>query len=61
MANWKEMIGKRVLVKTLPFQNIIESKVEEVSPSGDYVALSFDYKKHWYHKNSLILLEVLEK
>ena len=57
--DWRELKGRRVLVKIGYLKGIIDATVVEVSPSGQYVALRYDYVKHWHSTDSLTLLEVL--
>ncbi len=67
--NWKELIGKVVLVRpsiSYNFGNISEARVISVSASGDYVQLGFKRSndigynlERWEEKDSYIILEVL--
>ena len=66
---WKNMEGKRVLVKIgwQRFNNdVTEAKVLEVSPSEEYVKLekiSYDGKKiiHWHNVDDIVFAEELEE
>ena len=57
--DWRELVGKRVLVRFNLSGRIVEAKVVEVSPSGRFVALRYDYGKHWHSAYELTVLEVL--
>jgi hypothetical protein len=57
LVDWKELIGKRILVKKYGMPAIYEEKVEEVSPSGKYVKLG---NGKWYSIGVIDLVEVLE-
>ncbi len=59
-VNWKDLIGRRILFCLHTNPKIMEAKVVEVSPSGRYVALRYDYVKHWHPTTEIELLEVLE-
>ena len=37
MADWRRLVGKRVLIKDKFLGNIYEAKVLEVSPSGEHI------------------------
>ena len=63
-TDWKELIGARVLIHPSPYRSeILEVKVLEFSPSGDYIKLDFSANNsgiNWCKTENIILLEVLE-
>lgn len=61
MTDWKKLIGKRVLLRKLFGECIIEARILAVSPSGKYVKveLGFGVEK-WIEANMHTVLEVLE-
>ena len=60
MTDWKELIGKRVLIKEkLPSYSIIEATVVEVSPSGNYVKFKFGNMYDWHKADEFEVVEVL--
>ena len=67
MADWKKLVGKRILVRyQLGLGGINELKVLEVSPSGEYIKLQYMLtgKVGWETRKDLDkdyeILEVLE-
>lgn len=70
MTDWKELVGKRVLVMVIPAVNIpqldtdwyaiYEVEVKEVSPSGKYVKFEGELKG-WRLAKNWVVLEVLEQ
>jgi len=61
MAGWKELVGKRVLIRG-PYDGIEEVRVVEVSPSGRYVKVtdSYGWSSRWIDGEEYLVLEVLE-
>jgi len=61
MADWKKLVGKRVLIKSLFVGDIEEVKVIEVSPSGRYVKVSdpYGWSSRWIDGEKYLVLEVL--
>jgi len=68
ITDWKELVGKRVLLKILDWwYEIVDAKVIEVSPSTQYVELEirdkrdpFKARREWYSADRLEVLEVLD-
>jgi len=61
MTEWKELVGKRVLIRNYSTWKIIEAKVVEVSPSGKFVKLKYpDDTTEWKSTDSIYLEEVLD-
>lgn len=60
-TNWRELVGKRVLVKRPPWTSINEWIVKEVSPSGELVKLQSanTSASTWGKCDELTLIEVL--
>jgi len=50
MTDWKELVGKRILVAHKPLGHIFEIKVLDVSPSGKYVKIKWRgcEEPRWY-------------
>ena len=62
MADWKKLVGKRVLIKPIIFPSQIEEvKVVEVSPSGRYVKVTdpYGWSSRWIDGEKYLVLEVL--
>ena len=61
--DWKDLVGKRVLITSKFFIDISEAIVVAVSPSGKYLCLDFSPQggsKHvWREADDIVLLEVL--
>ena len=60
MAGWKELVGKRVLIRC-PYGDIEEVRVVEVSPSGRYAKVSdpYGWSSRWIDTEKYLVLEVL--
>ena len=60
---WKELVGKRVLVKEPPYSALSEVIVREVSPSGEYVCLDFSSQggasRVWVKAEKYVVVEIL--
>jgi len=62
MPKWKELVGKRVLIKPIVWPSSIEEvRVVEVSPSGRYVKVSdpYGWSSRWIDGEKYLVLEVL--
>ena len=60
-VNWHDLIGKRALVRRKPYFEVIEVKILEISPSGEYIKLEYlTGHKSWESIHSLELIEPLD-
>lgn len=59
--DWKELVGKRVLIKCIFVGDIEEVEVVEVSPSGRYVKIRdpYGWSSRWIDAENYLMLEVL--
>ena len=59
--NWKELVGKRVLVRYWVDRGACEIKVLELSPSAEWVKVKGMGVPRWERTENITVVEVLEQ
>jgi len=61
MVDWKDAVGKKVLVRKRysPGERIYEVYVVELSPSGKYAKIRRGWVEEWIDTENYVILEVL--
>ena len=61
MVEWKDAVGKKVLIREVGKGQILEVYVVELSPSGKYAKIRRDWAfEKWIDTGDYVILEVLD-
>ena len=63
MADLKDFVGKRILVKKVDGDDVFETEITEVSPSGEYMKVADGWigAKQWEFAEELAPIEPSEE